>query len=248
MVFTRLTSVTLATLLVFVSAQTVEAAEPGPAQAAMQNAAKKQQFAFVLFYRANDSATKTMYQTLESTLSSRDDAIVVPVQTGDQREQTLVNRFDAKRLPLPSVAVIAPNGAVTTVLSKEVAPRQLNAAIVSEGQATCIKALQDGQLVLLCSKPAESQPVPQGVEKFQANELYRDRTRVVELVSSDASEERFLKQLGMPINHGSTVIAFMAPPGVMVGKFQQDVAFQTLAEKLAEAGKCCDDPNCKFHK
>jgi len=247
----RLRFVSLTVLTVCLAAWSIssaQAAELSKGDQSVQAAAQQDQYAFIMFYRANDSATQAMHQTLQSTLSTRPDATVVPVWIGDADEQGLISRFDATRIPMPAVAVLAPNGAVTTVFPQSVAPQQLTAAIVSKGQATCLKALQDRKIVLLCAQADVSQPVPTGVQQFQADALYKDRTQVVTLQASDPSESRFLKQLGMPTNQPHSVVAFMAPPGVMLGTYNGDVTFDTLAQRLAAAGKCCEDPNCKHHR
>lgn len=223
-----------------------DAAAPG--QEAVAMAAKNNQFAFVLFYRGNDAATQSMYGTLKSTLDARKDAVIVPVQIGNSAEQALIARFDATRLPLPAVAVLAPNDAVCSVFPQRVSPQQLTASIVSPTQAACLKALQDKKLVILCAQPEVSAEIPAGVQQFQADAKFKDRTQVVTVQATDPSEAKFLAQLRMPTNQPTSVVAFMAPPGVMIGVFRGDVTHRQLAEKLAAAGQCCDDKNCKYHK
>lgn len=226
--------------------QRADAASPG--QQAVATAAKDNQFSFVLFYRGNDAATQSMYGTMKSTLDDRKDAVIVPVQIGNAAETALIGRFDATRLPLPAVAVLAPNDAVCSVFPQRVTPQQLTAAIVSPAQATCLKALQDKKLVILCAQPSASAKIPVGVEQFQSEQKFKNRTQVVSVQASDPSEAKFLRQLRVPTNQRTSVVAFMAPPGVMIGVFDGNVTLRQLAEKLAAAGRCCDDENCKFHK
>lgn len=225
----------------------LEAAELSRGQEAVNSAANQKQFAFILFYRTNDAATGSMHQTLKTTLSQRDDSVIVPVQVSDQREQALINQFDASRLPMPAVAVMAPNGAVTSVFPQRVAPQQLTAAIVSPAQADCLKALQNQKIVLLCVQPDENQFVPKGVQQFQQADLYKNRTTVVNVRGSNPAEAAFLKQLRLPTAQPTPVVAFMAPPGVMLGTYNSDVTLDVLGKSLSAAGKCCDDENCKFH-
>ncbi len=224
------------------------AAELSPGQQAVQTAAQQGQYSFVMFYRSNDAATQSVHQTLTTTLNQRSDSSIVPVWITDTKEKSLIDRFDATRLPMPAVAVLAPNGAVTTVFPQNVTPQQLEAAIVSKGQATCLKALQDRKIVLLCAHTDQNRSIPAGVQQFQADDLFKNRTQVVTLQAQDPEEQKFLSQLGLPTNSPGTVIAFMAPPGVMLGKFNENVSYDILAQKLAAAGKCCDDPNCKHHR
>ena len=227
-------------------AQTAHAASP--AEQAIQAAAANNQFAFVMFYRGNDAATQTMHGTLQSSLANRQDAVIVPVQIGNAAEQTLVSQYDATRMPMPATATLAPNGAVCSVFPRRVTGQQLAAAIVSPGQTQILKALQDRKLVLLCAQPTAGTPVPVGVQQFQADELYSNRTEVVSVLANDPAEAEFLTKIGVKPSQPTSVVAFMAPPGVMVGTFDANVSSDVLASKLAAAGKCCDDENCKHHK
>lgn len=220
----------------------------GPGQQAVATAAKNNQFAFVLFYRGNDAATQSMYGTLKSTLDDRKDAVIVPVRIGDAAEQALIERFDATRLPLPAVAVLAPNDAICSVFPQRVSQQQLVAAIVSPAQAACLKALQDKKIVILCAQPKASAEIPAGVQQFQADKKFKDRTQVVTVEAKDPSEAKFLQQLRVRTDQPAPIVAFMAPPGVMIGVFHGDITHRQLAEKLAAAGQCCDDENCKYHR
>ena len=238
---------TVAILSVFLTASH-SAHAAGPGEQAVATAAQNNQFAFVMFYRSNDVPTQRMHQTLASSLSERKDAAIVPVQIVDAGEAALIKKFDATRIPMPAVAVLAPNGAVCSVLPQRVSDKQLLACIVSPGQAKCLKALQDGRIVALCAQPSANAEIPAGVRQFQADKLYSNRTEVVSVLASDPGEAKFLKQLRVPTNQRTSVVAFMAPPGVMVGVFNGNVTHSELAQKLAAAGKCCDDENCKHHQ
>ena len=219
-----------------------------PGQQSITAAAQGGRFAFVMFYRGNDAATQDMHRVLATTLAGREDAAIVPVQIGDAAEAPLIEQYDATRIPLPAVAVLAPNGAICSVLPKQVSEQQLVASIVSRGQAECLKALQDNKIVALCAQPSLDAEVPAGVRQFQSDELYRARTQVVTVLATDPSEAKFLQQLRVPAQQQTPVVAFMAPPGVMVGIFAANVSHSELAEKLAAAGKCCEDDNCKHNK
>ena len=238
---------TVAILSTFLTiGHSAHAASPG--EQAVATAAQNQQFAFVMFYRGNDAATQAMHGTIQQSLASRKDAVIVPVQLGDQAEHALIQKFDATRIPMPAVAVLAPNGAVCSVFPQRVKEQQLTAAIVSPGQANCLKALQDKKIVVLCAQPASTTEIPFGVRQFQADKLFSNRTEVVTVLASDPNEAKFLNQLRVRTDQPTSIIAFMAPPGVMLGIFNANVSYEVLAQKLAAAGKCCDDENCKHHK
>ena len=246
-VFARPICGVLLPALLLTTAATSRAADLAPGLQQVSTAAEQEQFAFIMFYRANDTATGQMRRTLQTTLSQRQDATVVPVSIGDRTEQELIERFDATRLPMPAVAVLAPNGAVTSVFPQRVSSQQLTAAIVSTAQAECLKALQDQKIVLLCVQPEGNRFEPQGVKTFREDDHYKDRTQVVDVQATDPAEAKFLKQLGLRTDQSAPLVAFMAPPGVLLGRYNASVTFDVLAQKLAASGKCCDDPNCKHH-
>ncbi len=238
---------TVALLSAFLTvSHSVRAASPG--EQAVAAAAQNNQFAFVMFYRGNDAAVQAMHGTIKSTLAGRQDAVIVPVQISDNSEKVLIEKFDATRLPMPAVAVLAPNGAVSSVFPQKVSAQQVDAAIVSPGQASCLKALQDKKIVVLCAQPSTTAAIPMGVRQFQADKLFADRTEVIPILANDPNEAKFLQQLRVRTDQRTPVVAFMAPPGVMLGVFNADVTHDVLAQKLAAAGKCCDDENCKHHK
>lgn len=203
---------------------------------------------FLLFYRSNDRLTQAVYGTLKAGASKRKDAAILPIQVDDRAERGLIERFDVTRTPLPAVVSLAPNGAVTGVFSQQIKPEEVDGAVVSAGYAKCIKAMQSGQIVLLCVQPAARGFVPKGVQDFQADRLYRERTQVVNISATDPGEAQFVKQLGLNARSASPQVVFMAPPGVMLGAYDANVTHAALATKLAAAGKCCDDKNCKHNQ
>jgi hypothetical protein len=223
------------------------AAELSAGQKVLADAARQDQHAFVLFYRGDDAATQSMHRTVQSTLAERPDAVILPVRLDDAAESALVERFDATRTPMPATVVLAPNGAITSVFPQRVAPQQLTASIVPPSQAACLKALQEQKIVLLCVQPEGSDEIPAGVRQFEADPHFKDRTTVVTVTATDPAEAKFLQQLAMRTDQPSCLVAFMAPPGVMLGRYNNKVTADILARKLASSGNCCEDPNCKHH-
>ncbi|MEZ6049621.1 MAG: hypothetical protein R3C11_29380 [Planctomycetaceae bacterium] len=219
-----------------------------PAEQAVADAAANNKFSYIMFYKTNDAASKQMHRTLMDTLAQRTDATMIPVHTGNQQEEGLIRKFDATRLPMPAVAVLAPNGAVCTVIPREISEQQVLACFVSPVQADCLKSLQENQLVALCVLPSPQTAIPAGVSSFKQDKHYKDRTRVIPVLAGDQQEAKFLKQLKIPSVKSKPVVAFIAPPGVMVGIFDEHVTANELSEKLAAAGKCCEDENCKHNQ
>ncbi|MAT15813.1 MAG: hypothetical protein CMJ46_11165 [Planctomyces sp.] len=228
------------------SARSVEAASPG--EQAIAEAAQNNKFTYIMFYKSNDAASKQMHGTLMNALSQRTDATIVSIDTGNRQEEGLIRQFDASRLPMPAVAVLAPNGAVCSVIPRQINEQQVLACIISPVQATCLKSLQENKLVALCVLPNPQAKIPQGVANFKGDKHYAERTRVIPVLAGDQKEAKFLKQLQIPTDKSTPVVAFIAPPGVMVGMFDEHVTAIELAENLAASGKCCEDENCKHNQ
>ena len=214
-------------------------------QASLATAAAQQKFAFILFYRTNNAATQAMHKVLNAELGRRDNAAFVPINITNPQEKVVVEQYDASRTPLPAVMAIAPNGAITGVFAQRLLPAHVESAIVTPGQTRCMRALQDKKLVLLCVQPAGAQSVPVGVQQFRADKLNVNRTQLVSIQAGDPAEAKFLQQLKVRSDTPSAVTAFMAPPGVLLGTFNDKVTAGVLMTRLAAAGQCCTDPNCK---
>ncbi len=205
-------------------------------------------FSFILFYRTNDRLTQTAYQTLKAESGKRKNMAILPVRLDNTAERGLIERFDATRAPMPAIVALAPNGAVTGVFSQQIKPEEVAGAFASPGYAQCIKAMQDNRIVLLCVQPESRAFVPQGVQQFQADRLYHDRTPLVSISAADPAEAGFIKQLRLKSDATTPQVVFMAPPGVLLGAYDSNVTHAVLTETLVKAGKCCDDKNCKHHR
>jgi hypothetical protein len=103
--------------------------------------------------------------------------------------------------------------------------------------------------VVVHVKATKDAPLPYGAFEFTADPTFKARTTVIDVVASDAAEQRFLKDMDFnaaSVRESSVVV--MAPPGVLVGKFAASATMSDIATKLHAAGKCCNDPNCKHNK
>jgi hypothetical protein len=223
------------------------AAEAGKAQQVLDQSAAQQKYTFLLFYREDNQATRTMAQSLQKALAQRSNqASITYVSVSDPAEQAVVKRFGVARAPLPFTLAVAPNGAVTALISQKINAAQIATAFVTPGMANCMKAMQDRKLVLVCVHTSARSETPESVREFQADPDFSERLSVISIQSSDRSEAPFLKQ--MEIEPGSlqgSTLVFMAPPAVLVGKFASTATKTEMTAALHAAGKCCDDPNCK---
>lgn len=223
------------------------AADALKSQQVLDNNAAQQKYTFLLFYREDNQATRAMAQSLQTGLSQRSDqASVCYVPVTDPAEQVVVKRFGVARAPLPFTLAVAPNGAVTALISQKITDAQIASAFVTAGMADCMKAMQDRKLVIVCVHTSARSQTPAAVVDFQADPEFKDRLRVISVQSNDQSEAPFLKQMEIvPASLKGSTVVFLAPPAVLVGKFPSSATKAELAAALHAAGKCCDDPNCK---
>lgn len=219
-------------------------------QQVLQESAEQGRFTFLIFYKANDTATKAMADSVEMGIAPKAGAATLAfVQITNPTEKTIVDRFAVSRAPMPLALAVAPNGAVTGVFRKPPSADTVAAAFVTPTMTRCMKAMQDGKVVLVCVQSKPRTPTPIGVANLQADPQFKDRVAAVALTTQDPAEADFLSQLQLDAaNSGGIGTVMLAPPGVLVGKFPPSATADEMAAALHEAGKCCDDENCKHHK
>jgi len=202
---------------------------------------------FILFYKDNDAALQSMSRILKDGLLNRKaQASSCAVLVTDPAEQTVVKRFGVTRTPLPLVIAVAPNGAVTGIFSRKINEAGIAASFVTPAMAHCMKSMQEKKLVLICVHPTKTATLSTAVKDFQTDPHFRDRLEIISFQASDPSESQFIDQLEIePEELKETVTVFLAPPGVMIGKYDSTATKAEMAAELHKAGKCCDDPNCK---
>ena len=251
----RLVSSALAGLIAlsgvsFVSAQQPAAKAPASkAQAAIEQAAKDGKFTFVMFYKTTDAASNAMAATLKEALTEKSEqAVVTYVQVGNPAEQALVAKYDVSRAPMPMTIALAPNGAMTGMFAQRVTAEKLGEAFVTPTMMFAMKNLQENKLVLITVQGAAKAPAPVAIKDFQSDPHFKDRIVTIGMTAADPQEAKLVGQLQIDPKTKVTHTALLAPPGVMVGKFDAVASKDEIAAALAKAGKCCDDPNCKHHQ
>jgi hypothetical protein len=218
---------------------------PSPGQAALDAAARQKRYLFILFYKQDDAATHAMKQAVDAALVSRaSQATSVAVRCTDPAEKPLIDHWSLSRSPIPMVLAVAPNGAITGAFPLKLTERDVAGAIVSRGTAACLRAAQVRKLVLLCVQPPNVSELPRGVREFAADSQYGPVTEIVTLQANDPAEAGFLQTLKIKAA-SSTVVAFIAPPGSLLGTFDQAVTKQQFIEKLTTAqNSCCPGGKC----
>lgn len=234
-------------LLAILVSATGTAFAASPAEQQLSDVAGKQQYAYVLFYRQDDAATKAMRQVVELHVAAHaDSAALVPVKVDDPAESALVRRFDASRTPLPAVMGLAPNGAVTGMYPLRVEPAQLEKALLTPQYAVMVKALQEQKIAVLCLQPAGGGDVPKGIPEFESDPVFRGHTQRVVAQAGDAAEAKFFERMKVSRDITAPVVLVFAPPGVYVGKFDGQVRGAEIAKQVHASGRCnCE--HCKQH-
>jgi hypothetical protein len=231
----------------------IAVAQNGPAardvQQVLADAATAQQYTFILFYRDNGAATQTMLTTLKQELASRNgDTTITYVDVQKRGQKPIVEKFGVGRAPMPLTIAVAPNGAVTGVFARKISASQVAGAFATPRMAQCMKSMQEGRMVFVCVSATPGTGVPAGVQAFRADPEFSGRADVVSFPVNDPAETDFLQQLKIdPQSMHGSITAFLAPPAVLVGKFNASTTKGEIAAALHAAGKCCDDPNCKHN-
>ncbi|MBN72769.1 MULTISPECIES: hypothetical protein [Gimesia] len=237
------------------SLTTVSMAEEVPRVAALSRAessrataSQQNKYTFIMFYKDQDDATKSMWNTLSQNLNGKKETTsFVAVNTNDPKEQKIIEEYGVSRAPMPLTLAVAPNGAITGSFVKQINDDYIQQAFVSATKARCMLNLQSRKMVLLCVNPGGNTGVPAGVEAFKAIPCYKDVVEVVTVDRSAPGEGDFLKELEVPASQESSIV-FMAPPGVMIGQYSGKVTSQQLIAELKKAGKSCGVEGCKHCK
>lgn len=212
-------------------------------------ASKQNKYTFIMFWKNQDDATKAMWNNLQQNLSDKKDkTTVVAVNTNDPAEANLVKEYGVSRAPMPLTLALAPNGAITGSFVKQINADYIDQSFVSPAKSRCMLTLQSRKMVLLCVNPAANAQMPKGVQNFKSIPCYKDVVEVVTLSAGESAEASFLKELEVPQQNNYTTVVFMAPPGVMVGKYTGSVTQDQLIAELKKAGKSCGVDGCKHCK
>ena len=205
----------------------------------VEAAAQSGKYTYVMFYRANDTATKRMASTIQSHVSETAAKTTwVTVNVRDRKEASLVKRFDASRIPLPAVFGVAPNGAVTGVFQQRVDQEQLTNAVLTPNYADMVKALQSQQIAIVCMLPTADTPVPSGVKSLQQNPAFKGKLHEVKAFATDGAEAEFFRRMQVDPSLDAPVTILFAPPGTHLGTFDATVSGDELAQQLHKSGKC----------
>lgn len=248
----RILKVVLLAILSRAGASSIAVAQTGSAsqsQQVLEAAASEQKYTFLVFYKGNGLANRTMAQTVKRGVEAREDrATVAFVDVANPAEKGLIDRYGISRAPMPLTIAVAPNGAMTKLIPKTISDEQIEESFVTPTMAHCIKSMQDGQLVFVCIQSGAKPLIPAGVQAFSDEPEFKGRVLIVPVHADDPTEAEMVRELESDVAVKGSTTVFLAPPGVLVGKFGPMATKDQLAVALHKAGKCCEDENCKHNQ
>jgi hypothetical protein len=205
---------------------------------------------FILFWKEDNAATQAMAETLKRAVAERSRrAEWTSVNINDGSQRPIVDRYHVERAPMPMVLCVAPNGVVTGGVPRQINDAAIEKMLVTPAMTEVTKELQDKRIVVIHLKRDAAAALPAGAAGFAADPSFKGRTAVVNIGLDDPEEARFVREMDFkPGELSDSMVVVLAPPGVLVGKYQSSVGMEQIAADLHAAGKCCNDPNCPHNK
>ena len=217
-------------------------AATGLGATAMEQAAKDKKYLFAVFWRNEDEQTAAMKEVVSATVSTMPDrAASVAVHVADRAESSLVEKFGLNRAPMPLVLAIAPSGAVTGGFPNRCEKEDLLGAFVSPAAEQTMKALQDGNVVLLCvqnQSTKQNDEALKGVNAFQSDPRFRTASMRVMLDPKDAAEVSFLSDLQVDSDTETAKTLVLVPPGSIVASLDGATTKEDVLAALRSAPGC----------
>lgn len=243
------------TLVLGAACITFSAKAEASAESAIRAAARQNQYAFVTFYKSNDSDSKEMLADVKSIQGKYDSrADFISVNVGDKANRSVVSRYGADRSPIPLAIVIAPNGAITGGFPRQINKSKVSDAFVSDGTAAVLKVLQGRKIAAVCvqsSRTKNNKQCQATARGVKSDSRLGGAVEIVKIDPSDRSESKLLKQWGVNANSGNAQLVVVAPPGKVVGKFDgaasKDSVMSSLMKSLSGGcgGGSCGPGGCK---
>ncbi|MFM8496716.1 MAG: hypothetical protein ACKOEM_14550 [Planctomycetia bacterium] len=224
-------------------------ADKSPGLAALAKAAEQNRYAYVFFWKTGGEATQRKREAFDAalaTLSDRADAVSVCVSAPE--EKATVDAFKVSRAPMPLVLAIAPNGAVTKAWPLDFQAATAGDGIVSDGAASCMKALQGNKMVLVSVQNSTTSHAGEALEAaagFLADPRFAQAAENVVLDPADPAEATFLASLKVSPTTDKAITVLLAPPGNPVATFVGAVSTAAIVAKVTDAKSgCCPDGKC----
>jgi FlaG/FlaF family flagellin (archaellin) len=226
------------------SRQKAEGDDAGGAMAAVRRAVEAKKHLFVFVHDKNDDRTGEIRKTFDAAVGKMAETVrQATVNRDSSSESAFVEKYGLKSAPMPVVLVFAPNGAIVAgILGERLNEQQLLDALASPAKQMCMKALQERKVVFLCVQNGTTKSndtATRGVEGFKADARFAEMTEIVKIDPADAAEKKFLGQLQIDPKADQATTVFLAPPGVIVGKFSGATDKDKLVVALQAASSGC---------
>jgi hypothetical protein len=217
--------------------------------AALQQAADAKKHLFVFVHEKDDEQTREGRKAFDTAVSKLGDAVQwIAIDRSAPAESEFVEKYGLKAAPMPLVLAFAPNGAIVGgFVGPRLTEQQLLNALASPVMQTCLKALQDRKLVLLCAQNSTTKSndtAMKGVNEFKADSRFAQFTEIVKVDPSDTAEKKFLTQLQIDPKADQAATVFLAPPGAIIGKFSGATDKNKLVATLQAASSGCGAGGC----
>jgi len=181
----------------------------------------KNRYVFLFIDDGKTGENKTVEKTLQEVdkeLGNK--SAIIKVMFTDKKEKEMIKSFRITKEMIPAVLVIAPNGAVTGLFSKQLDKGALKESIVSAQEAEVIFSLQEGRLVLLCFYTNKDPFLEKAKTELKAIETYfRGMVTTFYINSDDEKEKSLVKKLEVS---DKTVVFTLVPPWRLISKLEQE--------------------------
>ena len=188
--------------------------------------------ASLLYVHKEKSGGKSRYmKTLLKFQKQYEDRLaLIPISLADNEEKTLINYY---RIESPSVAMVAPNGAVTALFKGEPPATNLKRGLVSPKMEEILLAVQQGNTTYLCV----ARPDDTGFEKVKQTILSAVRklggiATAIWLDPNDRSEKPLLSALKYKGGKNTAPVFVIAPTGLMIEKIESDLTERRLFDSF----------------
>lgn len=220
-------------------------AEPPNAAAALAQFAKTGQTCFVVFYKAHDNAMANMLQAATAAAEQlKGGAEVVAIDVDNQVDSDVVNRFGAGNAALPLAMSVASNGVVTRVFTESATPQALVDSVVCKQEASLIKALRDGKIVLVSVQNGKSEGAvlaSKGIAAFLGEKRLAGLAESFVVDPADKAATAFLSRLEVDAGSKAAVTVLIVPPGRTAGVY---VGAVDSVHLFADLAKAIEDATC----
>jgi len=215
---------------------------------ATHEAENENRYIFIFFYKDQSEKTVRLEKIFDQAMQGLSaQAKSIKVNINEPSQQSVVEKFNLKRSPMPLVIVLAPNGAVTGGFYA-FDEALLTDAITSVGAAKCLRALQDRKLVILCLQNAHTsnnESVLKEIKDFKEDARFANATEIVVIDPLNPEEQKFLGQFSIDAQSKEAITLLISPPAEVIGTYDGSVTKDQLITDLQKATSgCCGPGGC----